>query len=165
MSSSTHPTGRYSEARPEIERDWASHNPLRRRFERMVFCNGCFDVMHVGHLSTLAHARSIAGPLGIVVVGINSDSSVRRLKGDDRPIFDEESRAIMLSSLKYVDYVLIFEEDTPMELIESIRPDVIVKGGDYSESDVVGREIALVSIAPSVDGCSTTEIVRRIKSS
>lgn len=155
----------YDDLRKQIEKDWEEHNPVRRIFSRMVFCNGCFDVLHVGHLTTLAHARNIAGSLGVVVVGINSDISVKRLKGETRPIFDENSRAIMLSSLKYVDYVVVFEEDTPLQLITGLRPDVIVKGGDYSENDVVGNGLALVSIAPTAEGWSTTGLIERLKGS
>lgn len=132
-------------------------------FDRMIFCNGCFDILHVGHLSTLAYARSIAGPRGVVVVGINSDVSVKKLKGSSRPVFDENARGTMLASLKYVDFVVSFDEETPYDLIKSLKPDVIVKGGDYKPADVVGGDIATVAIAPLDENWSTTDVIERIK--
>lgn len=159
MSSST----KYSDTRAEIEKDWAQHNPVRRRFERLVFCNGCFDILHPGHIRLLSHARQVAGPLGIVVAGINSDSSVKRLKGEDRPVFDEDTRALMLSSMKYVDYVVVFEEDTPLELITALRPDIVMKGSDYAVKDVVSDGKSVVLTVPLDKGWSTSNIVRWIK--
>lgn len=135
----------------------------RTGYSRVVFCNGCFDVLHLGHLRVLAHAREIAGQRGAVVVGINSDQSVKRLKGDDRPIFSQEERGTMLVALRYVDHVISFEEDTPLELIRELRPDMIVKGGDYQGKKIVGQEIAPVSIVPLADGFSTSSIIERMK--
>jgi rfaE bifunctional protein nucleotidyltransferase chain/domain len=130
---------------------------------RIVFTNGCFDVLHRGHIEVLRRCRELAGPLGTVIVGLNDDASVRRLKGDDRPIFDEDSRALVLLSLRYVDQVISFSDDTPAELIKELKPDVIVKGGDYTQDKVVGKEHALVVIVPLVGGVSTTEVVRRVR--
>lgn len=98
---------------------------------RIIFTNGCFDVMHAGHVNLLYKCRTIAGSGGMVVVGVNSDESIKRLKGNDRPINDEISRASLLMSIKYVDFVVVFEEDTPIDLIKCLKPNVIVKGSDY----------------------------------
>lgn len=129
----------------------------------VVFTNGCFDLFHPGHLSLLLYARKIAGPSGLVVVGLNDDESVRRLKGPDRPFFRLEDRAALLSNLRIVDLVAWFDEDTPMALIEELEPTIIVKGGDYKREDVVGRQIAAVAIAPYVENSSTTDLIARIK--
>ncbi len=136
----------------------------RDRHETVVFTNGCFDVLHVGHLRTLRHAKAQGD---VLVVAINSDASVRRLKGPHRPIVTQEERAEMLAALEDVDYVVIFEEDTPSQLLERLRPDVLVKGGDYQLNEVVGADIMTaragrVSLAPVVPGVSTTELVERI---
>jgi rfaE bifunctional protein nucleotidyltransferase chain/domain len=128
-----------------------------------VFTNGCFDVLHPGHLQVLNKARSLAGPRGAVVVGLNSDESVRRLKGPDRPVFDEHSRAILLVSLKMVDHVVVFEEDTPLELIRILRPDIIVKGGDYTPNNVVGSDISLVVVGDYDPRWSTSQILKKVK--
>lgn len=132
-------------------------------FDRVVFTNGCFDILHAGHLSTLKLAFNLAGPTGAVVVGLNTDASVARLKGPSRPVVGEHERAELIVSLKYVDYVVTFDEDTPLKLIEALRPDVIVKGGDYDPTEVVGNHMARVEVAPYVEGLSTSEIVRRIR--
>lgn len=132
-------------------------------YRRIVFTNGCFDVLHMGHLKILDQCRLIAGLDGAVVVGINSDSSVKKLKGQDRPINDEYQRASMLVHLKPVDHVVVFEEDTPLELIEKLRPDVIVKGGDYEAKNVVGANISAVVIVPFEEGYSTTSFVERVR--
>lgn len=134
-------------------------------YSRIVFTNGCFDLLHLGHLQVLQHARNLAGPKGAVVVGLNSDQSVRSLKGEGRPIQDENTRGLLLVSLRMVDHVISFDEATPLELIESLRPDVIVKGGDYDPLNVVGRHLALVSIAPFDGQHSTSSIIKRIKES
>lgn len=134
-------------------------------YQRIVFTNGCFDLMHPGHLATLHHARDLAGPFGAVVVGINDDESCKRLKGDNRPILDQDARAYMLVSLRYVDHVMTFSEDTPLQLIEALRPDYVVKGGDYDPLNVVGKHVAKISIAPLDDRYSTTKIVRKIRES
>lgn len=150
----------YSEVAKEI---WQKGRALIGGFDRVVFTNGCFDILHPGHLQLLQYARNLASPRGALVVGINSDESIKRLKGDDRPIMSENARALLLISLRMVDFAVVFDEDTPLKLIEAIRPDVIVKGGDYNQSDVVGGHLALVSIAPYDQSWSTTEIIRRIK--
>src|SRR2546428_9786682 len=111
---------------------------LRRQGQRIVFTNGCFDLLHPGHIYTLSQARSLGE---VLVVGINSDASVKRLKGARRPILSETERVLLLSALEVVDYVTIFSEDTPLEIIRLLRPQVLVKGGDWSAEAVAGREI------------------------
>jgi D-beta-D-heptose 7-phosphate kinase / D-beta-D-heptose 1-phosphate adenosyltransferase len=129
----------------------------------VVFTNGCFDLLHRGHLSLLKKCRDIAGSMGVVVVGVNSDESVRRLKGDSRPIQDQATRAAIVSSLIFVDYTIVFDEDTPHELIHEVRPNFVVKGGDYRPEDVVGSDVAHVIIHPLEEGYSTSELIRRIR--
>lgn len=124
----------------------------------VVFTNGCFDVLHRGHVELLKYSKS----LGTVVVGLNSDQSVKNLKGENRPFFSEEDRKFMLESCKYVDEVIIFNEQTPYNLIKRINPDIIVKGGDYKSDDVVGNDIAKVKIFNYIDGYSTTKILETI---
>ncbi len=136
----------------------------RRRGERIVFTNGCFDILHVGHARYLAHARELGD---LLVVGVNSDSSVHALKGEGRPIVPEAERAELLAHLACVDYVSIFDESTPDALIEVVRPAVHVKGGDYQadqlpEAEAVRRHGGRVVIVPLVEGRSTTNVVRRI---
>ena len=144
----------------------AELNLRRDRGETIVFTNGVFDVLHPGHVTYLREARSRGS---VLVVGLNADESVRRLgKGDDRPIHDEEFRAIMLGALECVDYVVIFHEATPLKLIERVRPDVLVKGADWGEDGVVGREFVegiggRVELVPLVEGYSTTAILERIR--
>ena len=123
---------------------------------KLVFTNGCFDILHRGHLELLKHCKS----LGNVVVGLNSDESVRRLKGNTRPFFCEHDRKFALESCRYVDQVIIFSEDTPYNLIKKVNPDIIVKGGDYKKDEVIGNDIANVEIFNFVDGYSTTKILR-----
>lgn len=125
---------------------------------KIIFTNGCFDILHRGHIELLKYCRS----LGLVIVGLNSDASVKRLKGPQRPITSQEDRKIMLESCKYVDSVVIFDEDTPYDLIKKYRPDIIVKGGDYKESEVVGNDLASVHIFNFLDGYSTTKIIENI---
>jgi len=129
---------------------------------RIVFTNGCFDILHPGHLDVLRKCRELAGPRGTVVVGINSDESVRRLKGPDRPIFSEEVRCEMVANINGVDFSVTFDEDTPRDLLEALQPDIIVKGGDYQAADVVGADLALVIIVPTRHGFSTTDALRRV---
>ena len=119
---------------------------------KQIFTNGCFDILHKGHIELLKFCKS----LGYVTVGLNSDTSVARLKGAGRPINSEEDRKFLLQSLKYVDQVIIFSESTPLRLIEELKPDIVVKGGDYAKADVVGNEIAEVVIFNTVEGYSTT---------
>ena len=124
--------------------------------ETVVFTNGVFDILHVGHLKLLSHAKTLGNRL---VVGINSDSSVKRLKGDLRPINDESTRKESLLMLGFVDEVIVFEEDTPLETMTKLEPNIIVKGGDYTPATVVGNHLAEVVIFPTVEGHSTTLIV------
>ena len=125
----------------------------------IVFTNGCFDIIHRGHIELLKYCKSLGGK---VIVGLNSDESVKRLKGDSRPINNQEDRIEVLKSIKYVDEVLIFEEDTPYNLIISKNPDIIVKGGDYSPSEVVGHDLCKVLIFEFLDGYSTTKTIKNI---
>jgi rfaE bifunctional protein nucleotidyltransferase chain/domain len=138
-----------------------------REGKRVVFTNGCFDVIHRGHVSYLAQARDLGD---LLVLGLNSDSSVRRLKGPTRPVNDEESRALVLASLECVDYVVLFDEDTPYRLIDAVQPDILVKGGDYQIDQIVGYDIVKarggeVLTLPFVDGFSSTSIINRLKQS
>lgn len=138
---------------------------LKREGKKVVFTNGCFDILHVGHLTYLNEAKRQGDYL---VIGVNSDSSVKRLKGETRPINSEKDRAEMLSGLKAVDMTVIFEEDTPVELIESLKPSIHVKGGDYRkedlpETEVVERNGGEVRILNFVEGKSTTNIVKKIQ--
>lgn len=131
------------------------------------FTNGCFDILHEGHIYSLNQAAAEAD---ILIIGVNSDSSVKRLKGPERPVNNEVSRSIVLSNLAVVDAVVIFEEDTPLQLIEAILPDVIVKGGDYTVAQIVGAKEVIqnggrVVINELVDGFSTTGIIAHIKKS
>jgi rfaE bifunctional protein nucleotidyltransferase chain/domain len=137
----------------------------RRRGRRIVFTNGCFDILHLGHLRSLEAARAQGD---ILVVGINSDTSVRRLKGKGRPIHRQAERAALLAGLKPVDYVVVFDEDTPIETIRALRPDVHVKGGDYKVEDLPEREAVegyggRIVIVPLVTGYSTTKILERLR--
>ena len=133
--------------------------------QRVGFTNGCFDLLHPGHVSLLRQARQAADRL---IVGLNSDASVRRLKGADRPVQRETARAQMLASLETVDLVVIFAEDTPVRLIEALRPDCLVKGSDYTVAEVVGADIVQgyggnVMIAEIEPGYSTTGTIRRLR--
>jgi len=124
--------------------------------ERLVFTNGVFDILHKGHFELLKEAKSLGAKL---IVGINSDSSVKRLKGNSRPINNQMKRISQLEILPWVDQVVVFDEDTPYELIKKIKPHVIVKGGDYTVETVVGHDLADVHIVPTVEGYSTTGII------
>jgi len=126
---------------------------------RTVFTNGCFDILHRGHMELLRYCRT----LGYVVVGLNSDSSVRKLKGTDRPFFSQQDRQFVLQSCKYVDEVIIFDEETPFELIKEVKPDIIVKGGDYKVENVVGNNFTEVRIFNYIDGYSTTKVLENNK--
>lgn len=132
---------------------------LRYEGKRIVFTNGCFDILHIGHVRYLREAKKLGD---ILIVGINSDNSVRRLK-EGRPIVPAEQRAEILSSLEMVDYVTIFEDDTPYELINLLMPHVLVKGGDWKREDIVGSDLVKETYSlPFVEGVSTSEIIRRI---
>ena len=131
---------------------------------KVVFTNGCFDLLHVGHVKYLQKARNLGD---LLILGLNSDDSIRRLKGPKRPLIGEEERAHLLAALKCIDYVVVFDEDTPLEMIRVLRPDILVKGGDYSPDGVVGKELVesfggRVEIVPFVDGKSTTNIIEKI---
>jgi len=136
----------------------------RQRNHTIVFTNGCFDLLHVGHVKYLQKARSLGDML---ILGLNSDDSIRRLKGPKRPLINEHERAHVLAALDCVDYVVIFDEDTPLELLEVLRPDILVKGGDYTPEAVVGKDLVesyggRVELIQFVDGRSTTDIVEKI---
>jgi D-beta-D-heptose 7-phosphate kinase/D-beta-D-heptose 1-phosphate adenosyltransferase len=125
-----------------------------------VFTNGCFDIIHNGHIRLLYEAKKLGD---ILHVGMNSDASIKRIKGNNRPIMCEDQRFAILSAIKYVDYVHVFDEDTPKRLIEEILPDIIVKGNDWNIIDVVGRHIAKVELVELIDDISTTKIIEKIK--
>lgn len=136
-----------------------------REGKKVVFTNGCFDILHIGHVRYLQEARAQGD---ILVVGLNADASVRRLKGDERPIQHEEDRAGILSALECVNYVVLFEQDTPLELIHQVKPDVLVKGGDWPIQKIVGSSFVLdnggeVKSLQFVEGRSSTGIIDRIK--
>jgi rfaE bifunctional protein nucleotidyltransferase chain/domain len=138
---------------------------LHAQKARIVFTNGCFDILHAGHLQYLEQARALGD---VLVVGLNSDASVSRLKGPERPIVSEQDRAYLLAGLQCVDYVTLFGQDTPYELIAAIQPDVLVKGGDWTPDAIVGADIVLVRggevlSLPFKEGLSTSELVRRIR--
>ncbi len=133
--------------------------------EIFVFTNGCFDILHSGHVQYLAEAKSLGDKL---IVGLNSDNSVKRLKGPSRPINSENDRAIVLSALTSVDFVIIFDEDTPYKLINNIVPDILVKGGDWDINSIVGSDIVLknggiVKSLNFTEGKSTTNTINKIK--
>ena len=137
---------------------------LRAQEKRIVFTNGCFDLLHPGHLHTLTQARTFGD---VLVVGVNSDASVKRLKGEKRPILDENERSFMLAGLESVSYVTIFSEDTPKDLILLLRPDVLVKGGDWRVEAIVGKaEVeswgGRVELISYQEGHSTSGIVERV---
>jgi D-beta-D-heptose 7-phosphate kinase/D-beta-D-heptose 1-phosphate adenosyltransferase len=137
---------------------------LKVNGKRIVFTNGCFDLLHVGHIRYLEKARSLGD---ILVVGLNSDRSVRTIKGPERPILPEQERAEILAGLWCVDYITLFDEPTPLELITSVKPHVLVKGGDWTKETTVGKEVVEgsggeVVILPFVEGSSTTNIIETI---
>lgn len=139
---------------------------LKIEDEKIVFTNGCFDLLHKGHISYLEAAKELGD---FLVVGLNSDSSIRRLKGKGRPIKEIESRLAVLAGLASVDMVIVFEEDTPKDLIEQLNPDVLVKGGDYKIEDIVGADFVLknggkVDTIDFVQGYSSTSIIQKIES-
>lgn len=131
---------------------------------KVVFTNGCFDLVHQGHIDYLSKARNLGD---VLVVGLNTDASVRRLKGPRRPINDQQSRALLLASMVFVDYVVFFDDDTPYQLIKAVQPDILVKGSDYRPEDVVGYDIVTakggrVETLDFLPGFSTTAIERKI---
>lgn len=137
----------------------------REHGQKIVFTNGCFDILHPGHIKCLRSARDLGDRL---VVGLNSDGSVKRLKGSSRPVIDERGRQMMLEALRFVDLVLLFEEDTPSQLIQAIGPDVLVKGDEYEVQNIAGANFVLeaggqVQTIPMEPMHSTTELIKRIK--
>jgi rfaE bifunctional protein nucleotidyltransferase chain/domain len=142
-------------------------NAWKQAGEEVVFTNGCFDIIHRGHIEVLAQTADLGDRL---IIGLNSDTSIQKLKGKNRPIIEEQSRAILLASLEFVDAVVIFSEDTPLKLISALLPDVLAKGGDYEIETIVGHEIVQqnggkVKLVPFVDGFSSTTIIEKIKNS
>jgi D-beta-D-heptose 7-phosphate kinase/D-beta-D-heptose 1-phosphate adenosyltransferase len=139
--------------------------PKARGFRRIVFTNGCFDLIHPGHVRYLRAARRLGD---VLVVGVNSDASVRRLKGSGRPLVPQKARCEVLAALEMVDYVTLFGEDTPYELIATLQPDVLVKGGDWAVKDIVGNDVVrgrggVVRSLRFAPGYSTTALIRRIR--
>jgi D-beta-D-heptose 7-phosphate kinase/D-beta-D-heptose 1-phosphate adenosyltransferase len=138
---------------------------LRAQGSRLVFTNGCFDILHVGHVRYLSAARSLGD---VLLVAINSDRTVRELKGESRPVMNEAERAEMLAALRAVDYVTVFDDVSPRALIAEVLPDVLVKGGDYALEEIHGREEVeaaggLVFSLPFIEGASTSGVIERIK--
>ena len=137
----------------------------RFKDDKIVFTNGCFDILHRGHIEYLAKAASLGTKL---VIGLNTDASVKRLKGDSRPINDENARALLLASLVFVDKVILFDTDTPRDLIDFVQPDVLVKGGDYKPEEIVGYDIVKakggeIVTLDFVEGYSTTSLIEKMK--
>ena len=137
---------------------------LRRQGKRIVFTNGCFDLLHPGHIYTLTQAKTFGD---VLVVGINSDASVKRLKGEKRPILDQASRLTLLAALEAVDYVTTFDEETPLTLIRALQPHILVKGGDWGPETIIGKEIVeknggRVVAVRYQDGFSSTDLIERI---
>jgi D-glycero-beta-D-manno-heptose 1-phosphate adenylyltransferase len=149
---------RWPEAR-KIVQQW------QKQGMKVVFSNGCFDLVHRGHVEYLANARAKGDRL---VLGLNTDASVRRIKGDLRPVVDEQSRSFLMAAFEFVDIVILFDEDTPYELIKSLQPDVLVKGDDYKATEIVGHDVVKnrggeVITIPLVEGFSTTKLIEKIK--
>jgi D-beta-D-heptose 7-phosphate kinase/D-beta-D-heptose 1-phosphate adenosyltransferase len=135
---------------------------LKNRGKKIVFTNGCFDILHIGHIRYFEEAKNFGD---VFVIGLNSDSSVSKIK-PGRPVIPEQQRAEVLSALYMVDYIILFNEDTPYGLIKEIKPDVLIKGADWKEEDIVGRDIVKeVHTIPFVKGASTSEIIKKIQNS
>tara|TARA_B100002019_G_C20826107_1_gene382943 strand:+ start:41 stop:535 length:495 start_codon:yes stop_codon:yes gene_type:complete len=139
--------------------DWKKEN------KKIVFTNGCFDLIHLGHIEVIARSADLGD---ILIVGVNTDNSIKRLKGKNRPIVEEISRAKQLAALEFVDAVVLFDQDTPIDLIKMINPNIITKGGDYNTDQVIGNDIVTqndgeVVIIPLTQGYSTTSILEKIK--
>ena len=140
-------------------------NKWRKANEKIVFTNGCFDLLHLGHVDYLTKARDFGSRL---IVGLNTDASIKRIKGSSRPIKDEQSRVALLAGMAYIDAVVLFDEETPIKLISIIKPDVLVKGGDYEVKDIVGHEIVQsnngkVCTIDFVDGYSSSALIEKVK--
>ncbi len=137
----------------------------RFQSKKIVFTNGCFDLLHLGHIDYLSKAKDLGN---VLIIGVNTDNSVRRLKGAARPITDENSRSLIIASLQFVNAVVLFDEDTPYDLIKQVQPDVLVKGSDYKPEDIVGFDIVktkggeIVTI-DYLDGYSTSDLEKKIK--
>lgn len=134
--------------------------------QKIVFTNGCFDILHLGHIDYLMKAADLGN---ILIIGLNTDASVRRLKGEGRPVNDEQARALMLASLAFVDAVILFEEDTPYELIRNVQPDILVKGKDYKTEEIAGYDIVLAKCGEVITldllpGYSTTSLIDKLRS-
>ena len=137
----------------------------RKQGRKIAFTNGCFDILHAGHVAYLRQAKAQGD---ILVLGVNSDASIRKIKGKDRPVNKQDDRLMVLSELASVDYVIVFDKDTPMDLLRAIKPDVLVKGGDYTKDKVVGHEFVesyggQVTVVGLVEGRSTTNIIQKIE--
>ncbi|MDB9895382.1 D-glycero-beta-D-manno-heptose 1-phosphate adenylyltransferase [Flavobacteriales bacterium] len=146
-----------AELKKEVQK-WKKNN------DKIVFTNGCFDILHLGHIELLAKAADLGNKL---IIAVNSDASIKVLKGEKRPILDEKSRSIIIASLEKVNAVIIFKESTPLDVIKKINPDIIVKGGDYIKEDVIGKNYiekygGEVIIFPLSEGFSTTSILEKI---
>ncbi len=146
---------------PALKKILSKH---RKQGKKIAFTNGCFDIMHVGHVTYLQKAKK---GNRILVVGLNSDSSVKQIKGKQRPIVPEAERAAVLAALTCVDYVIIFHEDNPFNVISELRPDVIIKGADWKGKEVIGSDVVTsyggkVELLPYIDGASTSKIIKRI---
>ena len=147
---------------PDLERQmekWKSAG------DKIVFTNGCFDILHKGHIEVLAKTSNLGNRL---IIGVNSDSSMKNLKGENRPIIEEDSRALLLAALQFVDAVILFSEETPFHLITEIKPDILAKGGDYKITEIVGHEVVQqnegeVITIPLTEGFSSTNIIDKIQ--
>lgn len=137
---------------------------LRRQGRKIAFTNGCFDILHVGHVRYLREAKKTAD---VLILALNSDISVRTIKGEKRPLVPQDERADVVAALESIDYVTLFDEPTPLELIEYLRPDVLIKGGDWAEENIVGRNAVKswggrVVVIPETEGASTTNIIDKV---
>jgi len=164
-ASTARPTRRITDKIVDLDQLDPIVRDLKARGKRIVFTNGCFDILHTGHIKVLEDTAALGD---VLILGLNSDASVRRLKGEDRPINPEEDRAYLLSALSWVDFVVLFDEDTPENLIRRLVPDVLAKGGDYTVETIVGAPIVLagggeVVTVPLVEGKSTTALIERLK--
>ena len=133
--------------------------------KKVVFTNGCFDILHLGHIDYLSKAKDLGD---VLIIGLNTDLSVQRLKGESRPVVNEYARAMLLASLHFVDAVVLFDEDTPYELIKVVQPNVLVKGSDYNEEDIVGYDIVKsnggsIKTIDFLEGYSTSSIIEKLK--
>jgi D-beta-D-heptose 7-phosphate kinase/D-beta-D-heptose 1-phosphate adenosyltransferase len=136
-------------------------NKLKKEGKKIAFTNGCFDLLHPGHIKILKEAKNKGD---VLIVGLNSDNSIKRIKGKKRPILDEKARATILEAIEFVDYIVIFEEDTPYNLIREIRPHYLVKGEDWRKKEVVGKNLVdKVFLVKLVNGYSTTSIIEKVK--